>query len=51
LSAAPEAAASAMPRVPNTKAPSGGAPAVDSNMPTTAVKVTSSTTLGLHNRQ
>jgi len=40
-----------MPKVPNTKAPNGGARAVDRTMPTTAVKVTSSTTLGLHSRQ
>ena len=44
---AAQAAASAMPRLPNTSAPRGGRPGLASSVPTIAVKLMSATTFGL----
>ncbi|MND06020.1 hypothetical protein D3C83_271530 [compost metagenome] len=48
LIAAAEAAISVMPRLPSVSTSSGTMPGVARNMPTTAVKVISMTTRGLH---
>ena len=48
FSAAADAAASAMPTVPNTRLDSGSQPSVASSMPTIAVNTISETTRGLH---
>ena len=44
---AAQAAASAMPRLPHSRAASGGSPGLASSVPTIAVKVMSATTFGL----
>jgi hypothetical protein len=48
LIAAAEAAISVIPRLPSSSTSSGTMPGAASNMPTTAVKVISMTTRGLH---